>query len=295
MNVLGLVFSLMLILSYGFYACWDKQVASTKVRKTYLGHQKANRKILNSYQSLVYKNYRSTTKPSVGEETFSISKLKKEEQPTNYTQINQSCAKINLLPLIQEGKENNQALYDFTIHLIGSLYKPFCQGEKRFEHRLLDSLLKAAAYQKEDFSLEKIDLQDPTLQKKYYKMLKGTKNWDLTSKTGYPSLLDYIKIETSTDKICIFHAHISLLNTLFGDKAATFLYDELHSKETTALTKELIDTACSHTHRISPDPDLLDLLDLGPHHDHAELKKTLVAEDKASHVILKKVVHFPKG
>jgi hypothetical protein len=57
MNVLGLVFSILLILSYGFYACWDKHTAASRLRNTYVAYQQVNRKILNSFESSVYENF----------------------------------------------------------------------------------------------------------------------------------------------------------------------------------------------------------------------------------------------
>ena len=60
MNILGLVFSLLLILSYGFYACWDKQWASSRLRTTYVGNEKITRQVLNHYQSEFYEGLRGT-------------------------------------------------------------------------------------------------------------------------------------------------------------------------------------------------------------------------------------------
>lgn len=281
MNILGLVFSLLLILSYGFYACWDKQVASSRLRSTYLGHNQVNRKILKTYQSEIYKHLSSITKPSDGEETFRTppEKIPREKK----IELNRECAKINLWPLIQEGKEKHSDLYHFALKLIHTFY-PKSAGP------LLDAILSAAS--KENvLSLEKLKLKDPVLQKLYYKMLKGTKVCNLPKKNGYPSLLDYFKIENSSDKLCLFHAHPDLISLLLGTEAAYSLHEEIHKKEGPILTKELIEKAALESSHIILDPTLLDLFEFGRPH-HTENKKTLIAEDSKTHVQLRKSLNM---
>ena len=64
MNILGLIFSLLLILAFGFQVCWEKQVNSNRLHSTFISHEKANRTILNSYQSEIYEQLRVRKNPT---------------------------------------------------------------------------------------------------------------------------------------------------------------------------------------------------------------------------------------
>lgn len=288
MNILGLVFSLLLILSYGFYACWDKQTASNRIRTTYLSHEKANRKILNSYQSEVYKNLGRKTKPV---ETHEEEILEQEETfcIAVKPELNRECAKLNLFPLIQEGRERHPILYELAAKLIHTFYAPLGNREKRFEYHFLDALLASARAYPTDipFAFEKLDLKK--FQRVYYKMLRGTKEWNLAADIGYPPVLDYIKIAPGQEKLCLCHAHSDLFLVLFGQKMATALYPVVHQKDGPAFTQELVEKFCSEAHLMPLDLDLLALLEYG-HHHHPELKKTLVATD--NNVCLRKTVYL---
>lgn len=290
MNVLGLVFSLLLILSYGFYACWDKQWTSSKLRKTYVGNEKVFRKVLNHYQSEVYGGLRGKgERVEQKEEEISEEKEAKLKTPD----LNRECSRLNLWPLIQEGKDNHPLLYELVAKMIRTFYTPLHSKEKRFEYHFLDALLKAAraTQQPSPSALEKIDMDDPALQRIYYKMLKGTKEWDLAKQIGYPSLLDYAKAEPTTAKLCIFHAHPDLITVIFNPEIAAHIYKEIHQEGGPLLTQELIERICSEHHLIAVDKDLLEFLELGrPHHE--QHKKSLIASDNETQVCLRKSFHL---
>jgi hypothetical protein len=299
MNLLGLVFSIMLILSYGFYACWDKHTASTRLRNTFTAAQQANRKILNSFESEVYNGLDRIRTPGTKDEVQeeedekeSPSKKKKQDEPD----MNRTCSRINLWPLIQDGRESHPALYELAAKLIRTFYGQIHTGEKRFEYQFLDLLISSSKTSlKEDgkLSLEKLTLLKPEYQRVYYKMLKGTKNWDLREGLGYPPLQDYVKVEPSDEKICVSHAHPDLLTVLFNAKIGWKLHAEIHQKDAPALTRELIEKVCSEMHLISVDEDLLKLLELGyPYHE--EQKKAFIAEDEKGNVSLRKNLYLDR-
>lgn len=299
MNILGLVFSLLLILSYAFYACSDKQKGSTRLRTTYIGHETVHRKILNSYQSEVYKNMGRSGQSS----SIPIPELEAEEELPDEAEekatpakpkkpdLNHECAKLDLWPLAQEGRENHLALYELAAKLIRTFYAPLNVKEKNFEYHFLDALLTAIKThpQGAPFAFEKLEL--PGYQPLYYKMLRGTKEWDLAAQIGYPPLLDYIKASSSKEKVCLFHAHPDVLTYLFGPKVAAALYPAIH-QQGTALTKELVEKHFSDARLLSPDPELLSLLHFG-HTDHPEFRKALTAQD--NHVSLRQTVYLEKG
>ncbi|HSX27120.1 MAG TPA: hypothetical protein VLE89_08975 [Chlamydiales bacterium] len=287
MNVLGLIFSLLLILSYAFFACWEKQIGAHRLQRTYLGHQKVNRKILNHYESELYNKLGGKRKSSVS----TLSNKKKTPQKKEGPKLNQECARLNLWPLIQEGREAHPLLYELTAKLLATFYKPLFEKKTRFEYYFLDQLLLLAKLQKESpFVLEKISFPD-SLQPLYYKMLKGTKEWDLMAGVGYPSLLDYIKVDPVNEKLCLFHAHPDMLTVLFGSKAALKLHAEIHKKPHPPVTQEWIEHLCSEAHLVSLDPDLYALLKFG-HLNHKLTKLTFIEKDPRTHISLRKKVDF---
>lgn len=294
MNVLGLVFSILLILSYGYYACWDKHITSSRLRNTYMAHEQVSRKILNSYQSQVYADLNGTNGQSKKgkDTTVEIESEESAEETEKEPGLNRECARLNLWPLIQEGREKHETLYQLIAKLIRTFYGALHTGEKQFEYYFLDVFLESAkaGIQKTDpFSLEKIDLIDPKLQRIYYKMLKGTKAWDVRNQIGYPPLLDYVKATQVKEKICVFHAHPDLISVLFNEKIGWKLYAEIHQKDAPVLTRELIEKVASEAHMISVDQDLLELLELG-RPNHKEQKKIFIAED--ANVSLRKAIYL---
>lgn len=298
MNVMGLVFSILLIISYGFYACWDKHMASSRLRNTYAAHQQVSRKILNSYESKVYAGLggkgRAVRKERPIKEEVESDEPETEEQKT--PEPNRICSRINLWPLINEGRSAHPSLYDVAVKLLETFYSSLSPNKKHFETQFLDLLLasaKESLQQEGPFSLEKVSFSDPEFQRIYYKMLKGTKQWDLRNGIGYPPLLEYVQAEPSTDKICLLHAHPDLLTILFNEKIAWRLHSEIHRKGGPPPTAQLIERISVESHQISIDPDLLALLDL-TRSDHKGKKKTFIAEDRQGDVLIRKNINLPE-
>lgn len=289
MNLLGLVFSLLLIISYVFFACWEKQNGSARLRNTYISHQKVQRKILRHYESELYSHLRQKSIPTSVKDSTTQKKRPPSALPKN--PLNQECARLNLWPLIQKGREEHQLLYETAARMLRIFYAPLFERKSRFEYFFLDQLLKSAktALQKESlFQMEKIAFQDPQLQLIYYKMLKGTKKWDLPQRIGYPSLLDYIQFDSAEEKICLFHAHPDLLAVFFGFPVAGKLYSELHKENPPPITAEFIETLCSEAHITALDPEIFSLLALGRPAHKKNSKITLIEEDPHTHLSLRK-------
>jgi hypothetical protein len=299
MNVLGLVFSLLLILSYGFFVTWDKSYGSRRLRNTYLGHEIVNRKILLEYEKKLYEDLRykrpvtESGKPSEEDE-----EVDEDGVPTGkakHVGLNPECARLNLMPLIQNGRDEQPALYDLALNMLRIFYRETLFENKAIEKQFLAQLLDAAkgALQKEPpYALEKLSFKDPKFQALYYKMLKGTKEWDLPAAIGYPTILDYIKFEGATEKICLFHAHPDMITLFFGPKAAKKLYEEMHKSHAEPITQEAIEQICIESHIIRINPDLFELLVLGRPNHERESKVTLVEKDEISHISLRKTIYL---
>ncbi len=300
MNILGLVFSLILILSYGFSVCWEKQFHAHRLRSTYLANQNVSRKILNSYESELYKNLRAVKNPTPT--PARDSKPTPQPNPVEKKILNSDCARLNLWPLVLDGREEQPILYELAARLLRIFYSQHLfENKARFEYVFLDQFLLAAkkASQKPEastsFLMEKLTFKESRFQTLYYKMLKGTKEWDLPHKFGYPTLLDYVKLEPEEEKICLLHAHTDLLTVFFGPKAAAALFTELHKKKPTPLTPELIEQVCSLAQIGLLDPDLLELIRFDRKKHTPGPKKTMIEEDEKTHLSLRKNLYIGNG
>ena len=296
MNFLTFVFSLLLLLSLGTFTLLEQQAGNHRIRSTFLGHLKANRKILSHIESATYKTFRAVPNPNPHPKEKNDQE--KDSQPKTPL-INPSCARLNLWPLIAEGKEEHPFLYELAAKLLKTLYGPFLfENKPRFEYRFLDLLLKRAkeTFQKQgnQFPLEKLSLNDPSLQLIYYQMLKGTKERGHKELIGYPSLLDSISLEESKAKVCLCHAHPEQIGALLGAKTAARLFQELHREERPPLTKEWIETICSECHA-RLDPEIFAHLEIGRFNHDPKGKEVFIAEDSDTHISLRKNVYLPRA
>lgn len=286
MNTLGFVFSILMILSFGFSLCFEKQVTGQRLRTTHLGHWHANRKILvqcetEFYNSLphkipVLKKNKSTQIPPSGEHTPKIIK------------INPSCARLNLFPLTDEDKEKHRLLYETAAKLLKFFYgKSLFEDKPHTEIHFLNAFLQAVKttiQQNKPLHLEKLQFKEPKQQLIYYKMLKGNKN----SLQGYPSLMEYIKLEPQASKICLAHSHPNLIAVLFNSKVSLKIYNTLHQRHAPHMTKEIIERFCSEAHMPIYNADIFELVDLGKSRHKKEIKKIFLGEDEQTLISLKK-------
>lgn len=298
MNILGLIFTILLICACTFSLSLQKILLGKPVEIFCQNHLKATRKILNSYESECYKSLRSKSKKKDSkpkEQNRSAAQTKKKENPLP---LNGECSRLNLWPLILEGKNKHPFLYETAAQILRSLYqKPLFGIEGRLEYALLDAMLLACQCEENQNSppaLEKLLLKDKNvkrlypLQTIYYRMLKGTK---LKTGKGYPCLSDFISIERNPSPLCLKHASPAMLSALFNPKAGVLLYEELH-KNKNPLSKERILEICSLSGLTSISDDFFELLDLKTARHSLSGKKILVGEE--GDVRLRKQVFLPK-
>lgn len=291
MNILGLVFGILLVFSFGFYACFDKQLGAHRLRSKYLSHEKAMRKIYNSYQSSVYQicpGKPLEKKPSAKGERNPNANTEREKALIKHLP-NRSCAKINLFSLADQPEEKD-VLFSLAQRLIQNLYSPLFSKEKDREKHFFPTLLKnirLLSSEDSSFALEKLSFEDPAMQLIFYRMLKGTKKWDIAKKIGYPPLTEFFSAEKEEKKICLFHASYDFLHLLFGSKGARAFYEKVHHREGIALTKELVETIGKKSTLIPYREEFLALFEYG-RNNHPEEKQLFVAEGDQGEVLLKR-------
>jgi hypothetical protein len=293
MNLLGFVFCIITILSFGAIASFQKQVESHRIRSSYLGHLEANRHILNQVESEYYASLKQAPNQEEKEpkETAEHQDLAIPAPP----RINPACARLNLYPLVANDRMQDSLLYEMAAKCIGALYgKTLFDQKERSEYKFLDAFLKELRDQivRKEFSiLEKVSFKDPQLQFLYYKMLKGTKNPRLDA-GGYPSLLEYIKVEAGDSKLCLAHAHPLLLSAFFTPKAAETIYIALHTPKAPPVLPETIQRICQEAHAPLLNLQIFELFEIEHKRQTKPFKELLIGEDPDTHVQLKKQIEI---
>lgn len=297
MNAIGFVFCILSILSFGAIVSLEKQVGAHRLRSSYLGHISANREILNQTASEYYSSLKRAAPAEEKEKKEKAASQNKE--PPAPPLINPNLARLNLHPLIDRGLNEEPFLYETAATLLRMFYGETLFGKKaRAEYKFLDAFLKEARFQfahGEFSSLEKITFQDPHYRMMYYKMLKGTKTNDVLKGIGFPSLLDYIKIEPAASKICLYHAHPNLLALFFTGKGASKLYIAMHTPKAPPMTQEGIERICHEIHAPLLDRAVFDLFELVQSRHPEKGPATFIGIDPDSHISLRKVVSVMKS
>ncbi len=285
MNILPFVFAILFILSYGIGASFQNQIVSHRNQKANLGLLRAERRFLQQSEMEQFKTLPGIKVKSEKREKNSSSSKEAPLQEVPLPEINPSCARLNLFPLIAEGKEAHLPLYETAAKLLRTFYQAAVFGsEKQFEYKLLDNLLASAKKQlkeKEALALETLFLKEAQLQPIYYVLLKGTKK-------RFPSLLDYLKIERTPSQICLFHAHPKIMTVFFEEKTAHKLYQKLHGNKKEPMGLEAILQWANDPHLAFVDAKVWELIDFNGSKHGSPSQKTLVAEDDETHISIRK-------
>ena len=298
MNILGIVFSMLLIFSFGFYACLEKQVAIHQIHKTFLAQAKIHHQILSDCEEKNYKSIKAIRKKTLSKGASSSPKASKKssEKPLTIPLVNPECARLNLWPLLQkeEKEEGRPPLYEQLAHLLKIYYeKPlfaFFSDRSELEYRFLDAWLLEirkilAQKPQEPILLEKIAFKDSSLQTLYYNMLRGSKN-------KYPPLLDFVKIKQvakESEKLCLLHATPTMLSVFFTT-AANAIYEEMH-KETLVITEERIEELCRQHHAAAPPKELFQLLSLSRFSHPSTPETTFWEEDGETKLSIRQKIY----
>lgn len=208
----------------------------------------------------------------------------KEESDRVDKIINPACARLNLFPLIDQGRNEHPALYEIASKLLRLFYHPTFLQHPGMEYQLLDAMITAGKrILKEELILpiETLDLKDPFLQSIYYSLLKGTKK-------DPPPLLDYFKIERVPSTICLFDADPKMLSVFFGEKQATALYEEIHSGQKQSIELETLISQNPELAFTSPEVWKMIHFQRPKHGNHSRI--TLVSEDAETGISLRREI-----
>lgn len=281
MNVLPFVLAILFIFSYGLVASLQGRTSMHRNQKAYTALRGAEKRLLRKSEKEQFKALDGVLVKKTGNKR--AASTGRSDAKELFYPINGACAKLNLYPLIEEGKEAQASLYEMAAKLLRTFYfESLFAQEKQFEYKFLDALIagaKQAMRENAALPLETIDLKDHFLQQRYYTCLKGTKKY-LLSQKGYPPLGDYVKIEKGSSQICLFHCHPDMLSVFFGLKAAPKLYAELHAEH----RKEGMDLEAILQWSADPqlyfvDQGVWELIDFKKSKHGSSAQQTLVAEE----------------
>ena len=136
-----------------------------------------------------------------------------------------SLGRLNLFSLLSS-EIPNSPLYQVALDYLENLYGKHLFGNKDQGtcKKILDELLKIQREhlknQDRPLELYSIELEDPYLKEKYFKMLTGTQTYNLIKKEGYLPLSQAIEFKKNDSKPINFnYANVLLLEALFGKKS----------------------------------------------------------------------------
>lgn len=283
MNFLTLIFSFLLLLGFGTHLILEKQLTQNQLKSSYLGHVRAHRDILRQHEKQLYRQIDLPITP-VPEKVGSEKKPKAKKSPL----FNPLCARINILPLIREGKEKHPFLYELMLHILRTCYSPLFAHNTSFNESTFLNLFLKECGQFPVVQFEKLFAQNEPLRAFYYRMLKGSKQ----SQEEFPPLTDLIRADIKNSSICLVHAHVTMLKILFGEKIGFRLEEELKKESPTPLSREMIEHLYSELHKPLPKEELFAILayravkqdrnksSYMAHEDSVLLKKTICSEKK---------------
>jgi len=291
MNILPFVFAVLLILSYGGAASFQSRIASRRNQKAHLGLRKTELSFLRQSEQEHYNELPGTPVKIQKEKKAPIARESKPKE----SQINPLCARINLFPLVDQGRDEHPNLYETAAKLLRTFYQSTVFGnEKGVEYRLLDAIVaagKRTLREENSLPIETLDLKNPDLQSIYYTMLKGTKKCIL-GKKGHPPLIDYLRIERKATPVCLFDSHPYMLTVFFGAKTAPILHQTLQDGQKQTIDIDTIIQLTNDPQLASVDPEVWKLINFNRPTHGSVSRRTLLAEDAETGISLRKEIQL---
>ncbi len=218
MNILPLIFSFLIIFSCIAFTFLREVKSFSLIETTLNGYNRAERAVSNAISS---KAYRKIKAEPIGKKEGEKSQTPKEKEYFSYRSLFPAFenSKFNLEPLIkQEGELRIHPLYEPLAEFLRILYRKnlFAKEKKseKLEYHLIAEMIKKARKLGEVQSLAELYPEDPVLKGIYYKMLKGTNQYDRDR--GIPPLGEFLSIRKGGKAVSLSFASPLLLEAFFG-------------------------------------------------------------------------------
>ena len=231
MNLLPLIFVFLVIFG-GISLTFLRDAKSFFILESSIeGYHRTDRVVSNALVKRAYRKIK--TAPLVKKENKTGPKKAVEYQSYRLLFPPLDNSKVNLAPLFEyEGEIRLHPLYQSLATFLRLLYQEQLfskeSSSQKIEYRLLDALLNKGRALKGDVELTDLMPDDLKLQPLYYKMLKGTNQYD--QEKGFPPLEDYFCVREGKVPISFSFASPPLLEALFGKSVKEKILLEEYNK-----------------------------------------------------------------
>ena len=240
MNVLPFVLTFIFIFGMFSLSYLENYKSFHSLQQSYLSSMEALRMCRNEQELRNYKE--SNGKPKKGKRTKGKETEKKKKTLNIYDRdkyFGTEFSKVNLSSLVEDTE--NETLYLVALRYFQQIYGPthFITDEK-FAKKIFDAFLAQAKSKwllnNKICDFHELYPEDPTLHFAYYKILKGTQNYDVSKGIGYPPLSDLFLLENPlfvTKPMNFYHIPYRLLEILYGEKIMERIKEAEHTKKST--------------------------------------------------------------
>jgi hypothetical protein len=278
MNLLPVVLAILATVAIASASHFRQWHNARQLEKGAQGHANACRELWIAKEREKFRTIRAAPLPAgnPAQGTEVPSPLHPSLPPTDVP--NRLCARLNLFPLVADGKEAHPLLYRLFRQFLVTEYQTLAEGNGPL-YRLADELLASLQHAYRTHSaippLEKVSL--PSMQPLYYRLLRGYGE-------EIAPLKAHLRVEKEAPAtICLCHASQKTLALLFPPGAIAPLFTALHTS-TTPLSKEQVQTIVLHSSGRLLDPDLLSLIDPShPRHPHPSITE-ITGVDKTTDI-----------
>ena len=289
MNILPFVIGMLLLFVTLSSSFIHEQKSLSTVESAYLSFGKTGRLLLSKMEQERFRSLPEKKNPQQEDkETPSEEEEKKTVKDFVSFRIKKLCdvegSKINLCAV---HKENTPIAYETSAKLITNLYghtKFFSESGENLSYKILDSLLS----QSQKIKGEKIEDLYPkeNIDTVWYKIFRGTKNYNLKKKTGYPPLHHFFTLQPKQNRaICFLKASKPVLEAHLGEKVTFSLlekekqkWEETKHKKQALTKKELQEFLQGSYPQETGEKDLVQ--DLSFTHWKTEKKRYYVQDEK---------------
>lgn len=211
MNILPLVLGFLLILSFFSSSFLHERIATAWETKALFGHFQADRAACNKVEQRTYRNQKTGNKRK---------KEKSASSSRNYVSRREAPATNSLSKLNLASLKPSSFPYEVAASLLRTLYPTFKETHSLdWEYSMLNAFIEKA--QAGAQTCQELYPDDPDLATLFYKMVKGTKKWDIEKNLGIPPFENFFCLDTKVKTPIHFHfASKPLLIAVFGKSAA---------------------------------------------------------------------------
>ncbi|NGX45097.1 MAG: hypothetical protein K940chlam2_00239 [Chlamydiae bacterium] len=228
MNILPMVTAFALLFALCSYTLLHQSIAvqfeSIKVR----GAHRIERVLLTELDRISYHRHpvKTSNKKKDKPKDKEITEMKYHSPRMVFNK--KPLTKLNLAPLLTVEESPDQKLLQIAaMTLIKNLYQYTSVYEEEMEKELFTLLLKTLKEHPEIESLQQAYAHLEERRELFYKLFRGTQNYQLSSNVGLPPLTDFFILEKKRASMQFAHASRPVLEAILGlPLTATILQEE---------------------------------------------------------------------